>query len=141
MYINQRIQYVLNAEAQAIQNMKVTPAFENAVQMLLNCPGKLLTTGMSKAGIIAHKFAVTLCSTGTPAVYLHPGEAAHGDLGVISQDDCLIALSTSGKTREVIEMLTLGQHIGLGSVIGITSHPDSQLREHCDIIVEMGTIT
>jgi len=141
MDILQRIQHVLDEEAQAIRNVKVTPAFESAVEMLMHCRGKLLTTGMGKAGIIAHKFAVTLCSTGTPAVYLHPGEAAHGDLGIISRGDCLVAFSTSGKTREVIELLKLGEHIGLGKVIGVTSHPDSQLRQHCDIIVEMGEIS
>ncbi len=140
MDILQRIQYVLNEEAQAIKNIRITPAFEQAVQLLMGCQGKLLTTGMGKAGIIAHKFAVTLCSTGTPALYLHPGEAAHGDLGVISKGDFLVAFSTSGKTREVIEMLSLGEHIGLDKVIGITSHSDSQLREYCDIIVEMGDI-
>ncbi len=68
---------------------------------------------MDKAGLISKKFAVTLCSTGTSAIYIHPGEAAHGDLGVISKSDCMVAFSTSGKTREVIEMLGLSQHFGL----------------------------
>ena len=86
------------------------------------------------------KFAVTLSSTGTPAIYVHPGEAAHGDLGVVSEGDCLVAFSTSGKTREVIEMLELAEHLGLSKVIGITSHAESELRKHCDIILEMGVI-
>ncbi len=140
MEISKRIRHVLDSEARAIQSIDVTPAFEQAVKLLLSCRSKVLTTGMGKAGLSAKKFAVTLCSTGTPSVYVHPGEAAHGDLGVISEADCLVAFSTSGKTREVIEMLSLGQHLGLGTVIGVTSHADSELRSFCDIILEMGDI-
>ncbi|MDE0310323.1 MAG: SIS domain-containing protein [Acidiferrobacterales bacterium] len=136
----QRIRYVLDAEASAIQSIEVSSHYETAVHLLHACEGKVLTTGMGKAGIIANKFAVTLCSTGTPAVYLHPGEAAHGDLGVIADGDCIVAFSNSGKTREVIEMLQLARHLGLGKVIGITSHADSQLRGHSDVILEMGAI-
>lgn len=140
MKISQRIQHVIEAEAQAIRSIEVSPAFEEAVELLLSCSNKILTTGMGKAGLVAKKFAVTLCSTGTPAVYIHPGEAAHGDLGVISKSDCMVAFSTSGKTREVLEMLNLGQHLGLGKVVGVTSHPESELRGYCDIILEMGEI-
>ena len=141
MDVLQRIQHVLNAEARAIQSVEVSSDFAAAVSMLETCPGKVVATGMGKAGIIANKFAVTLCSTGTPAVYLHPGEAAHGDLGVIAEGDCIVAFSNSGKTREVIEMLDLARHIGLGKVIGITSHRDSELRNRSDIILEMGEMT
>ena len=140
MNISERIRHVLKAEAQAIDSIEVSPAFEQTVHLLLSCQSKVLTTGMGKAGLIAKKFAVTLCSTGTPAIYIHPGEAAHGDLGVISKSDCMVAFSTSGKTREVIEMLGLGQHLGLGQIIGVTSHPESDLRSYCDIILEMGEI-
>ena len=140
MNITERIRHVLKAEAQAIDSIEVAPAFEQTVNLLLSCQSKVLTTGMGKAGLIAKKFAVTLCSTGTPAIYIHPGEAAHGDLGVISKSDCMVAFSTSGKTREVIEMLGLGQHLGLGQIIGVTSHPESDLRGYCDIILEMGEI-
>ncbi len=140
MNIIDRIEHVFKSEANAIRSIRVTPAYEEAVGLLYSCSSKILTTGMGKAGLIAKKFAVTLCSTGTPALYIHPGEAAHGDLGVISHADCLVAFSTSGKTREVIEMLDLGQHLGLGKVIGITSHAQSELRHFCDIILEMGEI-
>ncbi len=140
MDIIQRIQYVLESESKAIQSIEVTSTFEDVVNLLMSCRCKLLTTGMGKAGIIANKFAVTLSSTGTPAIYVHPGEAAHGDLGVVSEGDCLVAFSTSGKTREVIEMLELAEHLGLGKVVGITSHAESELRKHCDIILEMGVI-
>jgi arabinose-5-phosphate isomerase len=131
---------ILAAEAAALAAIDVTPDFERAVLALRDSKGKVLTTGMGKAGHVARKFASTLCSTGTPAAYLHPGEAAHGDLGVIEPDDCLVAFSTSGKTREVLEMLRFGRHIGLGTVIGVTSHADSELRELSDIVVDMGPI-
>ncbi|NLX23580.1 MAG: SIS domain-containing protein [Phycisphaerae bacterium] len=140
MDIQQRIAKVLAREAAAITAVKVTPAFEAAVRALYDCRGKVLTTGMGKAGHVAHKCAATLCSTGTPAAYIHPGEAAHGDLGIVGPEDAIIAFSTSGKTIEIIEMLQLGRHLGLATIIGITSHPDSQLRELADILLDMGVI-
>ena len=138
--IQQRIREVLACEADAIKAVQVTPAIEHAVIAMRDCAGKVLTTGMGKAGHVAHKFAATLCSTGTPAAFIHPGEAAHGDLGLIAPNDCIVALSTSGKTNEIIEMLELGRHLGLQTIIGITSHPDSRLRELSDIILDMGLI-
>jgi arabinose-5-phosphate isomerase len=140
MDIQQRIADILRQEAEAIASVQVTPAFEKAILALRDCKGKVLTTGMGKAGHIAHKFAATLCSTGTPAAFIHPGEAAHGDLGLIGKDDCIVALSTSGKTNEIIEMLELGRHLGLATIIGITSHPDSRLRELADILLDMGIV-
>jgi arabinose-5-phosphate isomerase len=140
MNIQERISEILAAEAAAILAIRVTPEFEKALLALRDCPGKVLTAGMGKAGHVARKFASTLCSTGTPASYIHPGEAAHGDLGLIGQEDCLVAFSTSGKTREVIEMLELGRHLGLKTVIGITSHPDSELRALSDIVLDMGVV-
>lgn len=131
---------ILAAEAAAIAAVRVTPDFERAVLALRNSPGKVLTTGMGKAGHIARKFASTLCSTGTPAAYIHPGEAAHGDLGFVSPDDSIVAFSTSGKTREVIETIRLGRHLGLRTVIAVTSHPESELRDLSDIIVDMGLV-
>src|SRR3954469_3282968 len=140
MNIQERIAEILAAEAAAILAIRVTPDFESALLALRDCPGKVLTAGMGKAGHVARKFASTLCSTGTPASYIHPGEAAHGDLGLIGPEDCLVAFSTSGKTREVIEMLELGRHLGLKTVIGITSHPDSELRGLSDIVLDMGVV-
>ena len=140
MNIRDRITQILAAEAAAIAAVSVTPDFEQAVLALQASKGKVLTTGMGKAGHIARKFASTLCSTGTPASYLHPGEAGHGDLGLIGPDDCIVAFSTSGQTREVIEMLELGRHIGLKTVIGVTSHPDSELRRLADIVLDMGIV-
>ena len=140
MDVMQRVQHVIAAEANAIRCIEINGTFEEAIRVLLACDSKVLTTGMGKAGLIAKKFAATLCSTGTPAAYLHPGEAAHGDLGIISKGDCLVAFSTSGKTREVIETLQLSKHLGLEKVVGITSHPESEFRRHCSLIIEMGNI-
>lgn len=141
MDVQQRLADILAAEAAAISAVRVTPAFEEAVVALRDSTGKVLTTGMGKAGHVARKFASTLCSTGTPAFYVHPGDAAHGDLGSIAAQDCIVAFSTSGKTREVLEMLTLGRQVGLHTVIGVTSHPDSELRLLSDIVLDMGMIS
>lgn len=138
--IKKRILEVLQEEAAAIASVKVTDSFESAVMLLKNCPGKVITTGIGKAGHVARKFAATLCSTATPADFVHPGEAVHGDLGLVSQNDCIVAFSTSGKSVEVIEMLELSRHLGIHSVIGITSHPDSKLRELSDVVLDMGII-
>ncbi len=138
--IKARIAEVMAREAAAIASVRVTPAFEEAVLALRDCSSKVLTTGMGKAGHIARKCAATLCSTGTQAAYIHPAEAAHGDLGLVGPNDCIIAFSTSGKTNEVIEMLELGRHLGLKTIIGITSHPDSRLRDLADILLDMGQI-
>ncbi|MCA1595682.1 MAG: SIS domain-containing protein [Chloroflexi bacterium] len=140
MQIKDRIRSIMAQEAAAILAVEVNDAFEDAVHALRNCTGKVLTTGVGKAGHIARKFAATLCATGTPAAYIHPAEAAHGDLGLVGQDDCIVAFSTSGKTREVIEMLELGRHLGLKTIIGITSHTDSELRGVSDILLDMGII-
>lgn len=140
MDIQKRAEEILAAEAAAISAVKLNGQFERAVRALQECAGKVLTTGMGKAGHVARKFAATLCSTGTSAVYVHPGEAAHGDLGLVGKQDCIVAFSTSGKTREVIEMLELGRHLGLATVIGITSHTDSDLRRLSDILIDMGVI-
>ena len=140
MDIKRRVKEIFAQEAQAISSIPVSDEFERAVQLLQGCRGKVLTTGMGKAGHIAHKFSATLCSTGTPASFLHPGEAAHGDLGIIEENDAIVAFSTSGKTKEVLDTLAAGRGLGLHTVIGITSHPDSELRELSDIVLDMGVI-
>ena len=138
--IRRRMAEIIASEAAAIAAINVNAEFEAAVLRLCETRGKVLTTGIGKAGFIAHKFASTLCSTGTPAVFLHPAEAAHGDLGMIGRDDCIVAFSTSGKSSEVLEALELGRHLGLAAIIGVTSHPDSRLRELSDIVLDMGEI-
>lgn len=140
MEILERIRAVLEHESEAIRSIPVDDSYVKAVEAILAIDGKVITTGMGKAGHMARKFGATLCSTGTPATYLHPSEAAHGDLGLISASDCIVAFSTSGKTVEVLEMLELARHLGVQTIIGITSHPDSQLRELADLILNMGVL-
>jgi arabinose-5-phosphate isomerase len=138
--IQQRAREILEAEAAAILAVPDSPSLEIAIEIIANCTGKVISTGIGKAGFVAQKFAALLCSTGTPAAFMHPAEAAHGDLGLLGAGDCLVAFSTSGKTREVIEMIELSRHLGEHAVIGITSHPDTELRARCDTIIDMGII-
>ena len=140
MNIISRAQSIINHEADVLRAITINKNFEEAVAILTSCKGKVITTGMGKAGIIAHKMASTLCSTGTPASFLHPGEAAHGDLGLLAKGDVIIAYSTSGKTREIIEMLELAHHFGIDHIIGITSHPDSLIRSLSTVVINMGEI-
>ena len=140
MDIKQRMQAVLRAEAEAINAVDVSQDFVTAVEVMQACEGKILTTGIGKAGHIAKKFAATLCSTATPADFIHPAEAAHGDLGLVGANDVMIAFSTSGKSREVIEILEMSRHLGVTTIIGVTSHPDSELRDHSDLVLDMGVI-
>jgi arabinose-5-phosphate isomerase len=140
MNIQDRMRAVLRAEAEAIAAIQIDATFESAVVALQSCRGKVLTTGIGKAGHIARRFAATLCSGATPAGFIHPAEAAHGDLGLVGSEDVMIAFSTSGKSREVLEILELARHLGVAKVVGITSHPDSELRGLSDIVLDMGVI-
>ncbi|TVS16946.1 MAG: SIS domain-containing protein [Gammaproteobacteria bacterium] len=140
MDIQARMREIIAAEARAVAAIEVDDDFERAVRMMHDCRGKILTTGIGKAGYMANKFAATLCSTATPAHFIHPAEAAHGDLGLVRPRDCIVAFSTSGKSNEVIEMLELARHLGLETIIGVTSHPDSALRELSDVVLNMGVI-
>lgn len=140
MNIEQRMRAILDAEAEAIRSINIDESFVRAVEVMKSCDGKIITTGIGKAGYIANKFAATLCSTATPAVFVHPAEAAHGDLGLVDDHDVLIAFSTSGKSREVLEILELARHLGVATIIGVTSHPDSALRDLSDFVLDMGEI-
>ena len=140
MDIKERMRAVLEAEAAAISAIEVDDNFERAVRTLQACEGKIITTGIGKAGYIAKRFAATLCSTATPADFIHPAEAAHGDLGLVDQRDVMVAFSTSGKSNEVLEILELSRHLGVETIIGVTSHPDSDLRTLSDFILDMGVI-
>ncbi|MFX4221114.1 MAG: SIS domain-containing protein [Thalassobaculum sp.] len=141
MSVTDRIRAILDAEAAAIRSIAVDASFERALELMRAAPGKVVTVGMGKAGFVARRFAATLASTATPAVYIHPSEAAHGDLGLIAEGDCLIAFSTSGKTREVLECVDMARHVNRsGAVIAITSHPDSALRERATVVLDMGVI-
>jgi arabinose-5-phosphate isomerase len=137
--VKERMAFIIEKEAEAINNINVTDDFEQALNLLLTCPGKVITTGIGKAGYVANKFSATLSSTGTPAFFIHPAEAGHGDLGMVDPDDTIIAFSTSGKSIEVIEMLQNARHLGVSRVIGVTSHADSPLRGLSELILDMGS--
>ena len=124
----------------AIDSITIQPSFSQSVESLLNCRGKIITSGIGKAGIIMSKFSSTLCSLTFPSCYLHPTEAQHGSLGVISSNDILFLASTSGKTRECIELINLARKINVQEIIGVTSHLDSPIRDKVDIVIDMGII-
>src|SRR5512138_3762820 len=111
----QKIREIFNNEAAAINNIPVTGSFEEAINIIYDhvhkkC-GKLVTSGMGKAGQIAHNIATTFSSTGTPAIFLHPSEAQHGDLGILQKNDVILAISNSGKTREITELIELKNNL------------------------------
>jgi arabinose-5-phosphate isomerase len=111
--------------------------------MIVQCKGKVVTSGMGKAGIIARKVSSTFSSTGTPSIFLHPGEAQHGDLGMLGKDDILLVFSNSGKTREVLEMVSLSNRLFEGKmrVICVTSDKHSELAKISDAVLHIGHIT
>lgn len=143
MDLKQRMREILEAESQAILNIPVTDAYQEAIDLIIRhtreLNGKVVTSGMGKAGQIAMNIATTLCSTGTPAVFLHPAEAQHGDLGIIQPNDMLILLSNSGKTREVIELCNLADVLNPGiPIIVITGDAQSQLAREADVCLATG---
>lgn len=109
------IHELLQREAQAVLNIPVTDAYEKAVALIVEQvhrkKGKLVTSGMGKAGQIAMNIATTFCSTGIPSVFLHPSEAQHGDLGILQENDLLLLISNSGKTREIVELTELAHRL------------------------------
>ena len=130
---------VLRTEAAAILRLVDTlnGDFERAIEMLFECRGRVLVTGMGKSGIICRKIAATLSSTGTPAFFLHPAEAIHGDLGALRDDDVVIAMSRSGETEEVIRLLESIRRIG-ARLIAITGEPTSTLGRAADVTLDCG---
>lgn len=124
----------------AMDSISISPDLPKIVQEILDCKGIIVTTGMGKAGHAMRKFSSTLCSLSFPSSYLHPGEASHGDLGIISGEDILFVSSTSGKTREVLETIDSARAMGIKKVIGITSHIDSPIRQKADLIMDMGIV-
>ena len=138
--IQSRIKKYLESEAEAIKAIPLDDSLDKAVQIILACKGKLFTTGIGKAGYIAKKAASTFSTTGTPSVFLHPAESAHGDAGVVSENDVLLAYSNSGKTREVIETTLFAKSLGAKAVIAISSQADNPLGEEADLVLPIGNI-
>jgi arabinose-5-phosphate isomerase len=129
---------VLKAEAEAIEALvsRIDQKFHHACTMILACKGRIVVTGMGKSGHIGNKIAATLASTGTPAFFMHPGEASHGDLGMITQQDLVIALSNSGETAEITTLLPLLKRLQV-PVIAMTGNVTSTLAEIADINLDV----
>jgi arabinose-5-phosphate isomerase len=127
---------VLQTEAAAIQALvdRLDGSFEQAIKLLMTCRGRVIVTGIGKSGIICQKIAATFSSTGTPAFFLHPAEAVHGDLGVIQSDDVVLAISHSGET-EVIDLVAAIKRLGV-HLIAITGDCDSTLAQHADVVIQ-----
>ncbi|WP_278969688.1 SIS domain-containing protein [Phocaeicola barnesiae] len=137
------INELLQHEAQAVLNIPVTEAFQQAVDLIVEQvhrkKGKLVTSGMGKAGQIAMNIATTFCSTGIPSVFLHPSEAQHGDLGILQENDLLLLISNSGKTREIVELTDLAARLlpDMKRIV-ITGNPDSPLAQTADVCLPTG---
>ncbi len=143
MDIQQRMRDILKAESDALQNIPVSDQYERAVELIVEHVkrrgGKLVTSGMGKCGQIAMNIATTFSSTGIPAVWLHPSEAQHGDLGVLQPDDVMLLLSNSGKTSEIVALVDLAHNLYPGiPMIVITGNESSPLASLADVTLSTG---
>ena len=141
--VQQIMEQILRQESQAILNIPVSDAYDRAVGLIHKhvhqLGGKLVTSGMGKAGQIAMNIATTFSSTGTPAVNLHPSEAQHGDLGVLQSNDVMLLISNSGKTNEIIELVHLAHNLYPQlPLIVITGNPDSELGRLANVTLSTG---
>ena len=129
----------LEIESRAVQQMssRIGDEFAAACRLCLATPGRVVVTGMGKSGHIASKIAATLASTGTPAFYMHPGEASHGDLGMITDQDSLLVISYSGETDEIVTILPMVKRMG-ARMISMTGNPDSTLAKSADVHLDVG---
>lgn len=129
---------VLKIEADAVLALteKLNKDFEKAVEIIYNSKGRVVVTGMGKSGIVGKKIAATLSSTGTPAFFMHPAEASHGDLGMVTSDDVIIAISNSGDTNEIMELVPFLKRFNV-SLISMTGNPVSALAKAGDVNIDV----
>ena len=129
---------VLQIEAQGILDLidRIGPAFEKAVEMILNSSGRVILTGIGKSGIVGRKITATLNSTGTPSLFLHPAEAIHGDLGMVRADDIVIVISNSGYTKEVTAIIPTLRGLG-AKLIAFTGDPESPIGLESDLVIDV----
>ncbi len=143
MDIKQSMREILRAESEAIASIPVTDDYQKAVEAVVERVhrrgGKLVTTGMGKAGQIAMNIATTFSSTGTPAVFIHPSEAQHGDLGILQPNDIMLMISNSGKTSEIVDLVSLAKNMYPDiPMIVITGVPTSPLASQADFVLPTG---
>ncbi|MBR4904561.1 MAG: KpsF/GutQ family sugar-phosphate isomerase, partial [Selenomonadaceae bacterium] len=129
----------LKIEATAITNLipRIDDEFIAAVEKIMRCSGRVVVTGMGKSGHIGRKIAATLASTGTPSFFMHPAEAYHGDLGMLTEKDVLIAISNSGESSEIVNILPVVKRIG-AEIIAMCGKRDSSLGKNCDYFINIG---
>lgn len=148
-YTRQTMEFmsVTRLAVEKLESSGIIPSIIDASDIFCSCQGKIITTGMGKAGHVAKKAASTFSSLALPSCYLHPAEASHGDSGIADADDNILVFSTSGKTREVIETIELFRKLsngdaehGPGKVVAITSHPESPVRDMSDLVIDIGVI-
>lgn len=130
-----RVANIESAASQALAE-RIDASFSNACELIMGCAGRVIVTGMGKSGHIGGKIAATFASTGTPAFFVHPGEASHGDLGMITGNDLVIAISNSGKTAELISILPLIKRKG-AHLISMTGNPQSELAQLADVNLDI----
>ena len=136
--INDLAKNVLDIEAQSILRLKdnIGEEFDKAIDILYNCKGRVIVTGMGKSGLIGKKIAATMSSTGTPTYFLHPAESTHGDSGVITRNDVIIAISNSGETQELLNLLPLIKRFGC-EMIGMTGNLNSTLSKTSEVVLDI----
>ena len=129
---------VLRVESAAIASLidRLDARFEKAVELLHACKGRVVVTGLGKSGLVGRKLAATFASTGTPALFLHTGEALHGDLGMLTAGDVMLAISTSGETAELIELLETVRRLGV-PLLALTANPKSTLAKASNIVLDI----
>jgi arabinose-5-phosphate isomerase len=132
----------LEIEAEAVRNLApaINESFSLACELIFNCKGRVIVTGMGKSGHIARKIAATLASTGTPSFFVHPGEASHGDMGMITSEDVVIALSNSGNTSELVTLIPLIKRLG-AQLITMTGNPESTLSREAQVNLDISVET
>jgi len=129
---------VIRTEAQAVAALegRINESFKKAVDLILNSPGRVIITGMGKSGLVARKIVATLNSTGTAAIFLHPSDAVHGDLGMVRGEDVVICVSKSGDTEEIQELIPLFKRLGV-KIISLVGNQDSELARQSDIVLDI----
>lgn len=129
---------VLRIEAQALQELcgRLDASFDRAVELLLNCKGRVVVAGMGKSGLIGRKISATLSSTGTPSFFLHPAEALHGDLGMLARGDALLAISYGGETPEILNLLETLKRLEL-PIVSLTGNVKSTLAEASEVVLDV----
>lgn len=136
--LRRQARQILKSEADAIRRLipRIGKSFEAALELLYGCPGRVILSGMGKPGFIARKISATFASTGTPSLYLHPAEAFHGDLGMVTSRDVVIVLSHSGETEEIVRLLSPLKKRGV-KIIAMTGNPRSALARNADVVLDI----